>query len=96
MVVLKAPIVVMVDVDETLVLWEGTEYKPNFKVIEQLIRHKDRGHYVIVWSAGGVEWAARVVKELNLEHNVDVVMNKPAFMWDDKNPLDWTRLCYAK
>ena len=54
--------------------------------IEQLKRSKIRGHTVIVWSAGGYQWAADVIKALKLEKYVDVVIEKPTFVWDDLQP----------
>lgn len=78
-----------VDVDETLVKWHGTSYIPMKKNIESLIRHANRGHMVIVWSKGGWEWAARVVRELGLESYVTMVMDKPWFYLDDKPADTW-------
>lgn len=61
-----------------------TEYVvPNKEQVEQLKRHKVRGHTVIVWSAGGYEWAEVAVKALGLEKYVDVVMEKPHWVYDD-------------
>jgi hypothetical protein len=56
---------------------------PHKKHIEELKKHKARGHRVIVWSAGGWEWANEVVKKLELEEFVDVVMSKPRWFYDD-------------
>lgn len=96
MITLKNPVIVTIDVDDTLVLWKDREYTTNWKVYNQLVRHKIRGHYVIVWSAGGAEWAKKIVDQMDIAHLVDVVMAKPAFMWDDKDPNEWTRVCYDK
>lgn len=50
----------------------------------QLMKEFDaRGHNVVVWSAGGADWAAEVVNALNLEPYVDVVMSKPDWYVDD-------------
>jgi len=84
MIVIKNDMTTYIDCDETLVLWDGDKYTPNEKMITQLKQHKARNHPIIVWSAGGWEWAARVVKELGLEEYVDLVIAKPRFYWDDK------------
>lgn len=87
------------DVDETLVMWGYTNkdagtialecqgyyvyVKPHEKHIEALKRHAARGHTVVVWSAGGVEWAAMVVEKLGLSALVDAVACKPSWFYDD-------------
>ena len=87
------------DCDETLVLWsslkpleerihiEAGEISayvwPHKKHIEQLKKHKARDHRIIVWSAGGYAWAEAVVKALELDSYVDVVMTKFQWYYDD-------------
>lgn len=56
---------------------------PHKKHIEQLRAHRVRGHQIIVWSAGGWEWAQAVVTMLGLKDCVDAVMSKPAWFYDD-------------
>lgn len=56
---------------------------PNQHAINHLKKMKARGYAVIVWSAGGSEWAEAVVKALELEDFVDVVMPKIDFHLDD-------------
>lgn len=51
--------------------------------VEMLKGHKMRGHSVVVWSAGGADWAEYVIKELKLESYVDVIMSKPNWWYDD-------------
>lgn len=57
--------------------------RPHKKHIEQIKLHKMRGHTVVIWSAGGAEWAEAVVKALNLENYVDLVIGKPTWTYDD-------------
>jgi hypothetical protein len=86
------------DVDQTLVLFgiedhpEAIEIEANGvkrkvvihkKHIEKMKDHAFRGHPVIVWSAGGIEWAEWVVKYLGLENIVTLVIEKPAWFYDD-------------
>lgn len=95
---LNGNLIVYCDVDNTLVLFglpddENTivlfenqiecRIRPNKKIIEKLKEHKLRGHTVVVWSQGGVDWAETVVKQLNLQSVVDVVMTKPTWFIDD-------------
>ncbi len=62
---------------------------PNEHAIYHLKKMKARGYAVIVWSAGGSEWAEAVVNALNLRAYVDVVMPKIDFHLDDvADPAD--------
>lgn len=64
---------------------EWTEYLvPHKRHIAQLVQHKLRGHTVIVWSAGGWEWAEAVVRSLGIEKYVDLVIEKPMWYYDDR------------
>lgn len=56
---------------------------PHKKHIEQIKKHKMRGHLVVVWSAGGASWAASVAKTLGLENYVDLTISKPNWVYDD-------------
>lgn len=51
--------------------------------VEQIKKHKARGHTVVVWSSGGVEWAEAAVRALKIEQYVDVVIAKPMWVMDD-------------
>jgi hypothetical protein len=88
----KEPIV-YVDVDDTLVSWKPVPFRladrieslqVNLEVLDHIRRHKLCGHTVIVWSAGGADWAEKVVKYLEIEDIVDAVMSKPNWYVDDK------------
>lgn len=62
---------------------------PNQPAIDHLKKMKARGFAVIVWSAGGSNWAEAVVKALNLEEHVDLVMPKIDYHLDDNaDPTD--------
>jgi len=96
---LKFENVAFFDVDETLVLWRtvhepdtnfvcphtgviesGTAHKEH---VERIKQHKKLGHTVIVWSAGGMEWASRAVEALGVKEYVDICMEKPIQYYDD-------------
>lgn len=97
---IKNPIVVCIDIDDTLALWstieEGPYYRPNLKLIDEIKKHAARGHFLIAWSAGGYEWTKQIVEEFELTSYFGLIMAKPMFMWDDRQPGEWTRVCYIK
>ncbi len=51
--------------------------------IEAMKSHRIRGHSIIVWSAGGGEWAREVVERLGLSGMVDACLAKPTWILDD-------------
>lgn len=121
MIVIPCKQTTFYDVDDTLVMWDGTpeqlakygvEFEcpgshtiidgeivptPSWKStllphayhIEQLIKHKMRGHTNIVWSAGGYDWAEAVIRTLKLEQYVDLVISKPIWCYDDLQPNEF-------
>ena len=57
--------------------------EPITEHIEAIKAHKLRGHTVVVWSAGGADWAEEVVKKLGLILYVDAILAKPNWFYDD-------------
>lgn len=57
--------------------------------IELLINESKRGMFIVVWSAGGYEWAKEVVRGLELEPYVDLIMSKPLGYIDDLACNEW-------
>lgn len=86
------------DVDETLVrpvreeheepdvYIRGTGFVINDDLVYEMEIGRARGHVIVVWSQGGVDWAKTVVRELKLESFVDFVLAKPSWYADDKMP----------
>ncbi len=56
---------------------------PHQRHIDLIRQFKARGHTVVIWSAGGAEWAERAVKALGIEKMVDAVLAKPNWYVDD-------------
>lgn len=57
--------------------------------IAQLKAHKVRGHTIIVWSKGGAEWAYAAIVALGLCDYVDLVIEKPQWLYDDAEYNDF-------
>lgn len=58
-------------------------------MIRLLKEEFSKGSYVIVWSRGGKDWAKAVVKALNLQDYVNLVMTKPMVYFDDLPIEQW-------
>lgn len=64
-------------------------FSPHQEHLELMKDLTARGHTVAVWSAGGAEWAEAVIRALDMEKYVDLVMSKPDGYCDDKSVLEW-------
>lgn len=86
------------DVDETLIMWnpepgpenilidsgEGSILVRPHKIHIQLMKDlKAIGWNIVVWSQGGSDHASRVIKSLDLEAYVDLIIPKPESYVDD-------------
>lgn len=104
MQVIKSTKIVYYDVDNTLVFSlreyphqisneiikiNGRKFWVHLPHVETVRDFKARGHTVVVWSAGGAEWAENVVTALKLNDVVDLVISKPDWIWDDKEPNEF-------
>jgi len=66
-----------------------TRIVPHNVHIEELKKYKMRNHTVVVWSAGGYNWAKIAVKALKLEDYVDLVISKPTWIYDDLSAAEF-------
>lgn len=67
------------------------EVWPNLPMIKIMKEEHKRGSFVIVWSKGGFAWAEAVIKALQLEEYVDMIMSKPFVYLDDKDVGEWLK-----
>lgn len=63
----------------------------NTPMVKILLEEDYRGATIIVWSKGGYEWAEAVIKALQLEFAVDIIMSKPTAYLDDKEISEWLK-----
>jgi hypothetical protein len=78
-----SPSATMVTISDpySLRMYELPINKGNLKVLKD---RKKRGSTIILWSAGGWEWAKAVAVALDLQGHVDYCMSKPIGYIDDK------------
>ena len=62
---------------------------PHRAHIEQLRKHAMRGHTIILWSAGGEQWAYAAALALGLHDIVSYTSEKPEWAYDDKKPQEF-------
>lgn len=65
------------------------EFYVNTRIVDKIKDFDARGHVVHVWSAGGVKWAAEVVRACGLESHVLHILSKPDWTFDDKPCAEW-------
>lgn len=68
---------------------ENVYLLPHTTHINILKRNHAQGRTVIVWSAAGHEWAQAVVKALDLEKFVSLILGKPILYVDDRPMESW-------
>jgi hypothetical protein len=86
------PLVVFVDVDDTLVRTSGSKRIPLPHVVRHVQELHDDGAILFCWSAGGGEYAAEVATELGIRRCFQACLPKPDVMIDDQPVPDWRRL----
>ena len=59
------------------------KYVVNRHNLHHLIKMGSRAHAIVVWSAGGSDWAEAVVKALDIGKYVEAILTKPAYYIDD-------------
>ncbi|MCX2861592.1 DUF705 domain-containing protein [Paucibacter sp. PLA-PC-4] len=89
---IAVPLVVYVDVDDTLVRSVGSKRIPMTRVVEHVRQLKAAGAVLYCWSSGGGEYARQSAVELGIEQSFQAFLPKPNVMIDDQSVADW-RLC---
>lgn len=65
------------------------DFYVNTNITEKIKDFYGRGHKVIVWSAGGEDWAEQVVIHAGLINYVYETFTKPDWVFDDKDTESW-------
>lgn len=67
----------------TILKTENVYLVPHRKHIQKLKGYAKSGWFVIVWSAGGGNWANEIVNKLDLKKYVNLITAKPTILFDD-------------
>ena len=84
--------VILIDVDDTLVRSFGTKRIPMPNVIEKVRQLKAQGETLYCWSSGGREYAHNSAIELGLEDCFVDYLPKPNVLIDDQPIESWREL----
>lgn len=89
----QRPLIVYVDVDDTLVRSFGSKQMPIRSTIERIeILAGQPGVELYCWSSGGAEYARSTCERLGILALFRQFLAKPNLMVDDQLPSQWTDL----
>ena len=86
------PLIVYVDVDDTLVRSVGTKRIPMPGAISHVRQLKAEGAELYCWSSGGAAYARASAEELGLAECFSAFLPKPHILLDDQPIGEWRRL----
>ena len=89
------PVIIYVDVDETLVRNYGQSRIPMPQVIRHVRELFEQGAELYCWSSGGSDYARQSAKECGIEECFRAFLPKPQAILDDQNFPDWRHLLYV-
>jgi cation transport ATPase len=85
------PLVVFIDVDDTLIRTVGSKRIPIVDTVAHVRRLKAEGAQLHCWSAGGAAYAEEVATQLGLGDCFAGYLPKPHIMIDDQAAAEWRR-----
>ncbi|CAM3821322.1 DUF705 domain-containing protein [Deinococcus frigens] len=89
------PLVIYVDVDETLIRNYGKSRIPIPAVIRHVRALYEQGAKLYCWSSGGAAYARQSAREYGLEDCFQSFLPKPQVFIDDQHFSDWRRLVHV-
>ena len=87
----EIPLVVFIDVDDTLIRTVGSKRIPIVDTIAHVKKLKAQGAQLHCWSAGGAIYAEEVATQLGLRDCFAGYLPKPHVMIDDQAAAEWGR-----
>ena len=89
------PVVIYVDVDETLIRNYGQSRIPMPQVIRHVRELFEQGAELYCWSSGGGNYARQSAEECKIADCFIAFLPKPQVILDDQNFPDWRKLKYV-
>lgn len=89
---LKFPLVIYVDVDDTLVRSVGTKQIPMTETMAHVRQLHANGAELYCWSSGGAAYAREVAGRLGIANLFTAFLPKPQILLDDQAVSEWRRL----
>lgn len=89
---MEGPLVVYVDVDDTLIRTAGSKRIPVSHVTEHIRMLAAAGAELYCWSSGGGAYARSVAIELGIAELFAGFLPKPQVLIDDMAVSDWRRM----
>lgn len=86
------PLVVYVDIDDTLIRSVGAKRIPITPAIEHVRELHAQGAELFCWSSGGAEYARRSAAEAGVQECFAAFLPKPEVLLDDQDVAEWRRL----
>ncbi len=85
------PLVIYVDVDDTIVRSVGTKRIPIPAVIQHVRALREQGAALYCWSSGGADYARESATEFGIGDCFVAFLPKPNVVIDDQKIADWRR-----
>jgi hypothetical protein len=89
---IPSPLVIFVDVDDTLVRSFGSKRIPMGSMVDHVRELHRGGATLYCWSTAGAAYAEASARELGIEACFSGFLPKPHVMLDDQPPSDWRQL----
>lgn len=86
------PLIIYIDVDDTLIRTAGSKRIPVSGMIEHVQALAEQGAELYCWSSGGADYAREITTELGIAKHFAAFLPKPQVIIDDQNVLSWRRL----
>ena len=89
---MNSPLIIYIDVDDTLIRTAGNKIIPMTATIQHLKLLSEEKVQLFCWSSGGADYARKIAIELGIEDLFVNFLPKPQILIDDQNVADWRYL----